>query len=501
MRVFKPYYYRNGRRHQVKKWWIEFRDHLHIRRRVAAFTDKAQSEALGRKIVKLANYKAAGEYPDATLSRWLEQIPNKLQSRLAEFALLDTNKMAATKVLTEHVDDFIASLKAKERAKKHVKHVKSTLLRIFDECEFNYWSNISANRLEYYLAGLRECEEISARTFNHKLKTVKQFCTWMVKNGKATESPVGYLECLNEETDKRLIRRALEPDEIRYLLKTIEKALPQSGMEGYERSLLYRLACETGLRAEEIRSLCVSSFNLFRKTLTVKAAYSKRKREDVLPLRPDTALELQEHFKSKHSNALAFNVPEKTGKMIKKDLKLARDKWVKEAKDSPREHKRRLESDFLKIESDRGTVDFHGLRHTTGSLLADAGVHPKVAQEIMRHSDINLTMSTYTHVLRGRESEAVAALPDFSIPHEETKLATGTYDVTPDENLSQILSKSDGKQRISTDFDEQKEVKEKGPESVILSQNQGFSAKNANERCRARTCDPLIKSQLLYQLS
>lgn len=58
------------------------------------------------------------------------------------------------------------------------------------------------------------------------------------------------------------------------------------------------------------------------------------------------------------------------------------------------------------------------LRHTTGSLLA-AGVHPKVIQSIMRHSDINLTMSRYTHILRGQESEAVAKLPDLELPSGE----------------------------------------------------------------------------------
>ena len=50
----------------------------------------------------------------------------------------------------------------------------------------------------------------------------------------------------------------------------------------------------------------------------------------------------------------------------------------------------------------RGKIDFHSLRHTTGSLLAASGVHPKVAQSIMRHSDINLTMSIYTHTLTGK---------------------------------------------------------------------------------------------------
>jgi len=58
-------------------------------------------------------------------------------------------------------------------------------------------------------------------------------------------------------------------------------------------------------------------------------------------------------------------------------------------------------------------VDFHSFRHTTGTWLARTGVHPKVAQSIMRHSDINLTMNTYTHVLREHETKAVEGLPDL----------------------------------------------------------------------------------------
>ena len=73
-------------------------------------------------------------------------------------------------------------------------------------------------------------------------------------------------------------------------------------------------------------------------------------------------------------------------------------------------------------------ADFHSLRHSTGSLLAASGVHPKVVQSIMRHSDINLTMSRYTHIFRGQESEAVAKLPDLGLPSERIQkaVATGT---------------------------------------------------------------------------
>ena len=55
----------------------------------------------------------------------------------------------------------------------------------------------------------------------------------------------------------------------------------------------------------------------------------------------------------------------------------------------------------------------------TASLLAASGTHPKIAQSIMRHKDINLTMSLYTHTLRGQEADAISKLPDLSKPSEQ----------------------------------------------------------------------------------
>ena len=48
-------------------------------------------------------------------------------------------------------------------------------------------------------------------------------------------------------------------------------------------------------------------------------------------------------------------------------------------------------------ESDR-VVDLHALRHTFVSSLQAAGVHPRVAMALARHSDISLTMKHYTDV-------------------------------------------------------------------------------------------------------
>ena len=73
-------------------------------------------------------------------------------------------------------------------------------------------------------------------------------------------------------------------------------------MSGVERAMLYRLAVESGLRANELRTLTVSSFDLDKCTVTVQAGYSKRKHEDVLPLRPDTVEELRVFLKDKLPN-------------------------------------------------------------------------------------------------------------------------------------------------------------------------------------------------------
>jgi len=83
-------------------------------------------------------------------------------------------------------------------------------------------------------------------------------------------------------------------------------------------------------------------------------------------------------------------------------------------------------------------ADFHALRHTFISNLARAGVHPRNAQALARHSTIDLTMNVYTHiamedlvsdieamspVLGARGNKASAEIEDQIV--EETKSVPG----------------------------------------------------------------------------
>ena len=56
----------------------------------------------------------------------------------------------------------------------------------------------------------------------------------------------------------------------------------------------------------------------------------------------------------------------------------------------------------------------HGLRKTFCSNLARQKVHPKVAQILMGHSDISLTMRVYTEVEEDQLVNAVNSLPTMS---------------------------------------------------------------------------------------
>ncbi len=55
---------------------------------------------------------------------------------------------------------------------------------------------------------------------------------------------------------------------------------------------------------------------------------------------------------------------------------------------------------------------FHDLRHTCATLLLAQGIHPRVVMEILGHSQIGLTMNTYSHVVPALQKEAAGRMDD-----------------------------------------------------------------------------------------
>jgi len=55
-------------------------------------------------------------------------------------------------------------------------------------------------------------------------------------------------------------------------------------------------------------------------------------------------------------------------------------------------------------------VNPHALRHTYATRLLEVNIHPKVVQELLGHSDITLTLNTYSHVMPEIKQAAAKAL-------------------------------------------------------------------------------------------
>ncbi len=70
-------------------------------------------------------------------------------------------------------------------------------------------------------------------------------------------------------------------------------------------------------------------------------------------------------------------------------------------------------------------IRFHDLRHTAATLLLLQGVHPKVVQERLGHSQISITLDTYSHVLPSMGRDAANKLDALL---GEVNAASGTDD-------------------------------------------------------------------------
>ena len=117
----------------------------------------------------------------------------------------------------------------------------------------------------------------------------------------------------------------------------------------------------------------------------------------------------------------------KVGDEVMAELKKARLKYMEDALTSPifqnlnfvirqedgsplhPDSMTRKWSRFLK-DNDLPHIRLHDLRHSNATALIQAGVNPRVVQQRLGHSDVNITLNTYTHVLPEMDIDAAEKL-------------------------------------------------------------------------------------------
>jgi integrase/recombinase XerD len=144
----------------------------------------------------------------------------------------------------------------------------------------------------------------------------------------------------------------------------------------------------TGFRASELASLHPFAFKLKGQLphIVLAGADAKNGKEAEQPIRRELAAELARWLRGQSGRVWPGLWHKKAAKMLRTDLDAANVKYEVEGR----------------------VLDFHALRGTFITSLSRAGVHPKTAQILARHGDINLTMKYYTHLSL---EEVAAVLP------------------------------------------------------------------------------------------
>jgi integrase len=384
---------------ESKKWWGQYRDAHGTLKRIPLASSKNVAQQLLADIVARVERERVG--------------------------IVDPTADEMKRPITQHITNFEKHLKSKNNSPFHIKESVKKVQRCVAHCHWKNVSQIKSENVENFLLDLREKHGLSIETSNHYLRAIKTFVHWLVATERLNRDPLVKIKALNVSTDRRHDRRALSAAELARLIDVADSGPPTAGLNGPDRAMLYLLAVYTGFRKGELGSLTLRSFQLDKEpcTITIQAAYSKRRREDTQVMHPDLVARFKEWlaYKTVGPNEILFPVSRKTcgterdgSSFLMFDLGAARTFWIAEA-ETQEEKKRREASDFLKyIDSNGKFADFHSLRHTFITNLGLAKVAPKTAQTLARHSSISLTMNIYTHISEGEHIEAINSLPSIS---------------------------------------------------------------------------------------
>lgn len=176
--------------------------------------------------------------------------------------------------------------------------------------------------------------------------------------------------------------------------------------EGDRLHALYVLAVTTGLRQGELLGLQWADVDMKRKRLSVVRTLLEHSGKH----------EVGEPKSEKGRRVVTL--PEIAVKALKEHRKRMltegnSDQWVFcDTAGGPLRKSNLMRRSFKPIltKADLPMIRFHDLRHTAATLLLQQGVHAKIVQERLGHSQISLTMDTYSHVLPSMQEEAARSL-------------------------------------------------------------------------------------------
>jgi len=300
----------------------------------------------------------------------------------------------ATRPILRLLENYETYLRQKDDCEEHIRTTVRTILRCIIACKLDAEADIErVDRIRAWLHDSRKSEGTSARTLNYRAGAVRSFAAWLVREGLLARNPLLGLQRANERTDRRRLRRPLSDEQMAQVIHATSTSRDTYGLTGRDRAMLYLFAVLTGLRAKELALLTRIDLDLASvpAMLRVRATISKNRRDDRLPLNAKLVNELRIWIAGRGFGRIwPGRWWDRAAQMFKRDIEAV---------------------GIAYLDATGRFADFHALRHTFLTNLTRAGVHPRTAQMLARHSTIVLTMSVYTHVDTKEAEAAVNSLP------------------------------------------------------------------------------------------
>jgi len=430
--VFRPKRVRNGKPYLARLFRGRYRldGDTKIHDVPLHTTDKVAAQQKLREIIKTRHLEAAGIIP-----------PEK-------------QRLAAKSTLECHLENYLADLKALNRDDQYIYELGNRVRRLIRECKWKAICDITSDSFQTW----RAKQKLSWKTLNEYLTSASSFLNWMEKHERIPRNPLRNVEKIPSNGVEVRPRRAYNNTEMESLLAVAGKF-----------RIAYVAAVFTGLRRSELKALERDDLHLDvpKPFLIARPSTTKNHKQTTIALHSDIVSELREHL---------AKLPASVSRIFQGYLPtMARLKIHLQAAGIP----------FLDAKGRR--VDFHSLRHTLNTNLAIAGVAPRVAMEIMRHSDMRLTAKTYTDRGLLPIADAVVELPSLlnkpstSSPADSQLDSQGTFR----NGQNQAEADDAGHAQYCLNASDNEADSLENDVAVTSSQNQSKSA-----RYRVRTCDP-----------
>jgi integrase/recombinase XerC len=392
------------------KWQIRYVDEHGRRRDVSSGT---------------TSRKVAEEY-GAKLEREAHQVRTGL---LAPEQL--TLRAHGRRPLQEHLDDYASWCRSDGQAEDALRTKLRDVGNLATSTGCAYLADVTAARLVRHLDKLMS-EGLAPRSLNRVRSNVRAFLNWCLHTGRMASHDLNKrtVPKRNEALDRRRKRRALTVDEERRL----REASLLSG-----RWWTYQLVLWTGLRRGELAGLRWDDVDLEAGVLRVRAAVAKAKRDDELPL-VDQALEALEHLRRLCPSGCGMVVPRVPAKeTLYGDLERAGIQG-------------RTSTGSCATNAAGERIDFHALRTTFATRLANAGMAPQVLKRLMRHANIATTDVHYVGLRTADLGAHLGRVAELAVEPAELA-ATGTDGGRPGPWTTSHKTSHNGgrKPRISAD--------------------------------------------------